>query len=266
LDRAPCHEHLLGKRKEAGGMHGALRSVSDQHACDGLALVGHPDGASFKLGDVRIWFVAFDGPIAQSDVALLDEKEIGRCRALVRASDQLGFVSTRATLRRVLAFEMDVLPQAVRVVRDEWGKPHLCASHRRPDLEFSVSHTDGIGVIAVSRSGAVGVDIERCRAVPEKLKITAEVFGEDVAARLSSFPLAGRDAVFLRLWSGGEAYLKAIGTGFAGRHLPIPIGIAPDLTGRIMFSMQFPDRDSWRLASLDVAPGYVCSVASAHAM
>jgi 4'-phosphopantetheinyl transferase len=247
-------------------MLGALRSVSDRHRSDGLDLADHLGTAAFELGNVRVWCVAFDRPIAQSDVELLDEAEIARGRSLLRASDQRGFVSTRAALRRILASEIDVPPQAVRLIRDQWGKSHLCSSHRRPDLAFSVSHTEGLGVIAVSRSGAVGVDVERCRAVPEKLKITAEVFGKEVADRLAAFSLSERDAVFLRLWSGGEAYLKAVGTGFAGRPFPVPVGIAPDPTGRIMFSTQIADRESWRLVSLDVAPGYVCSVASAHAM
>ena len=238
--------------REMPDRHGFARRPDDWHRHD----------RSHDLANVRAWLIACDRVDSQSTVDVLTEAERMRSARLARIADRINFTVTRAELRRILARELDVEPRATLLVEPLSGKPRLCASHGRPDIDFSVSHTDGMSVIALARRGRVGVDIERCRAVPEKLKIAMEVFGGDVARSISAFPEAKRDEAFLRLWTAGEAYVKAIGTGLAIRREPIPLRIRPD-DAQVEFCPDFAERDAWRLAFIDVPAGYVCCLAAA---
>ena len=170
---------------------------------------------------------------------------------------------TRATLRAVLAGELGVEPRAVRLVEPEAGKPRLCASHAAADIDFSVSHTRAVSVVALARGAEVGADIERCRLVPEKLAIATQMFGDDAARAIAAQAPSAQDEAFLRLWTAGEAYVKATGTGLARRRGRIPIRIEPDGT-RVRFRRDFAERDAdaCRLAFIDAPAGYVCCLAT----
>jgi hypothetical protein len=87
------------------------------------------------------------------------------------------------------------------------GKPFL-DSH--PDVHFSVSNSGDLYVVAITRAGPVGVDIERIREVPE-------------AAHIARRWLHDADpAQFFEHWTRREAHLKAIGTGLSGLDEPPP--------------------------------------------
>ncbi len=222
-----------------------------------------PHGRSTDLPKVQAWLFACDhgAPQLPLDVPALTPAEVARSQRLTRAADRAAFTVTRATLRRILARELDIEAGAVRLAEPKLGKPRLCPSHARVEIDFSVSHTDGMSVVALTRDASVGADIERCRPVPEKLKIAAEMFGDEAAAAIAGLPLSEQDRGFLRLWTAGEAYVKATGTGLALHRQRIPICIGANGT-QVAFRPDFAEREAWRLAFIDAPAGYVCCLAT----
>ena len=91
----------------------------------------------------------------------------------------------------------------------ENGKPRLV---HHPDIHFSLSHSGTLAVCAVA-DRAVGVDVERPRAVSEALVrrvLTAE----------EQTWLAGQadpKVAFIRLWTRKESFLKLTGQGLSRR-------------------------------------------------
>jgi 4'-phosphopantetheinyl transferase len=194
-------------------------------------------------------------------VDALTAAEVARSARLARAADRAAFTVTRAVLRGILARELGVEPRAVRLIEPEHGKPRLCASHARDEIDFSVSHTDGLSVIALSRHARVGADIERRRPVPEKLKIATEMFGDAAARAIAALAPSEQDDAFLRLWTAGEAYVKATGIGLALRRRRIPIRLGAD-GKQVMLRPDVPERDAWRLVFVDAPPSHVCCLAT----
>lgn len=92
------------------------------------------------------------------------------------------------------------------------GKPMLPSG----GLEFSLAHNDTHALIAISRAGPVGVDIENVRPVrishPRRQSI-------EVAGRLlvpgGLHALSGSDEAFVQAWTRIEALAKATGDGAA---------------------------------------------------
>jgi 4'-phosphopantetheinyl transferase len=176
--------------------------------------------------------------------------------------DRNVFAVTRAALRCLLSRELGVPPAEVKLVSGRWGKPTLAHGHGRPHLDFSVAHSGDHSLIAMSRCGRTGVDIERSRPVPEHRKIAAEVFGEATALILSRLPSERRNDTFLRLWTAGEACLKAKGLGFAGNAGRAPVELSPDGAPRIKIERDGADgvHEGWTLLSLDLPANYLGSV------
>ena len=128
----------------------------------------------------------------------------------------------------------------IRLVVEENGKPRLAGSG---GLEFNLSHSGELALVAVSRQRPVGVDVEREKADRDLLALAERALGaEDVAAVRAAAP-ADRAAVFYAAWTRHEARLKCLGAGLFG-----PAPTAPTV-----------------VEDVDAGPGYAAAVAVAGA-
>lgn len=93
----------------------------------------------------------------------------------------------------------------VRVERTPLGKPYW---PQFPDVQFSLSHTDGCVAVAVG-TGAVGVDVEKIASAD--LRIADRFFTPHEAQWVREN--ASQRAAFYEIWTKKEAYLKMRGTG-----------------------------------------------------
>lgn len=123
------------------------------------------------------------------------------------------FVVTRALVRTVLGERLGIDPCDVEISHTARGKPVLAQA-----LQFNVSHSGDLILLAVSDDRAVGVDVERRRDVERVQALVARWLTpdeRDQVARITESGLAVSEA-FLRVWSLKEARLKALGVGIAG--------------------------------------------------
>jgi 4'-phosphopantetheinyl transferase len=117
----------------------------------------------------------------------------------------------RRVLLRHLAAELERPEADIAIDRDPFGKPFLAS----PGLGywFNCSSVDGLLLVAASRTGPVGADIEtleRCIPVWEDASRT---FAPAEQTRLAALNPGMRPLAFARLWTAKEAVLKARGTG-----------------------------------------------------
>jgi 4'-phosphopantetheinyl transferase len=122
---------------------------------------------------------------------------------------------SQAFLRAVLAAYLQTEPGAVALRVQEGGKPTLDAPANASALHFSLSHKAGMGLLAVSSSGPVGLDLERVRPFKDMARTAARVFttGElDHWQRLDQWQ---KVELFYTLWTLKEACAKATGEGLA---------------------------------------------------
>ncbi|HEV2726651.1 MAG TPA: hypothetical protein VGV34_00060 [Solirubrobacterales bacterium] len=120
--------------------------------------------------------------------------------------------ASATALREVLAVYLGEDPELIRLEKGEHGKPRLADSPRR--LEFNLSHSGELALVAVSGEHEVGVDVERVR--PK------------------------RGEAFYRRWACHEAHVKCLGTGLLrARRVPLelvavkPIEVAPGYAAAI---------------------------------
>lgn len=118
------------------------------------------------------------------------------------------WVVARAALRMILAGYAGVRAESLRFIEDPAGKPRLAPPHR---LEFSLSHSGTMALIAVASDRAVGVDIERLRDDVDLDEVTREFLSAADAAALAFSPADQRREAFFRAWTRREARLKLKG-------------------------------------------------------
>ena len=112
---------------------------------------------SARPASLELWLFDLDsGEEAERlSMDLLNEEERLRAARFVRASDRRHFAVCRACVKSVIASRIPGLnAQSITFAYGPWGKP------RWGDISFSISHSQSLGLLALSPSGPLGCDIE----------------------------------------------------------------------------------------------------------
>ncbi|MGH3168070.1 MAG: 4'-phosphopantetheinyl transferase family protein, partial [Trebonia sp.] len=104
--------------------------------------------------DVDIWSVRLDGPLPDGAWTTLSDAERERARRLRAPGWRHDFVLSHYATREILARYTGTDPAALVFQHGARGKPKAAGL-----AEFSLSHTDGLALVAVS-AAEVGVDVE----------------------------------------------------------------------------------------------------------
>jgi len=162
----------------------------------------------------------------------------------------------RASLRWVLARELGVAPAAVPIVRGARGRPFVKTGG---GVDFNVSHTADVALIAVASGVRVGVDIEREDRVVNAPGIARKFLTARERASLDTSRADWSRQRILRLWTCKESMSKATGDALSAPFARIDVEIDPVLR---LADGPAPYRpDDFTLIAAHVPPGYFGTVA-----
>jgi len=128
------------------------------------------------------------------------------------------FLRRRALSRRIVAARLGVAPQSVEIGHAPSGAPRVLAPSS--SLKISVSGRADFCAVAMAEA-PIGVDIEPSRAIEPPWSL----LHPNERNTLESLTGEARADAFARLWTAKEAYLKALGLGFARDPTKIAIGL-----------------------------------------
>jgi 4'-phosphopantetheinyl transferase len=110
------------------------------------------------------------------------------------------------------------------------GKPSIAKEQNSPGLRFNVSHSGGLGLIAVTCNREIGVDVETRQKVVDYMAIAKRFFSAREHRGLAQLPGESRPTAFLRCWTRKESYVKALGKGLSCSLNSFSVSVSPDLT------------------------------------
>jgi len=169
-------------------------------------------------GQLALWLLpldSLDGPASAALASHLSRAECARNAQFTLPHLRQRDAACRGLLRELLGAYLQVAPVEVELVRQEHGKPVLCAD--QASLHFSYSHSGNYVAYGFSVDGELGVDIEDCSRVSRQLEIARSFFHEREYRDLLAMEESQRRQAFFRYWTLKEAWLKARGEGiFAG--------------------------------------------------
>ena len=207
-------------------------------------------------------FVSLVGEPSAVDEALLDDEERHRSQRFVRPTDCSRFVLAHAALRLFLARCLGVEPATVLYETGTHGKPRLVPG--LGPLEFNLSHSEGLGLLAVARDRSVGVDVEHVRELPDALDIADTHFSVAERDELRSLPQAERRAAFFYCWTRKEAVIKAGGEGLGRALDSFDVDLAPGSTSALKrWAGRSGEEAELSLRDLPAPPGYAAAAAVA---
>ena len=172
-----------------------------------------------SLGEnVHVWALQLDDGVF--DAALwhsrLSPGEQGRAARFKFARDQRRYMITHAALRDILAAYANADAADLQFNEGPNGKPSLALPFDASGIEFNLSHSHELALIAVNLRNEIGVDVEFAKADFEFIEVASHFFTQREVTALRALPPVLQRQAFYKCWTSKEAFLKAKGTGLSG--------------------------------------------------
>jgi 4'-phosphopantetheinyl transferase len=214
-------------------------------------------------GTVHVWRASLDSPLRHVErlTRVLSDAEHTRAGQFCFERDRNRFIARRGLLRMILGRYLAIPPDRLQVHSGVNGKPALSAS-QAGGIDFSVSHSHGLALYAVTRGRRIGIDIERIRAVPDSYRMAGRVLSPREYAVFRILPREQQQTALFYAWTRKEAYSKACGRGLSCPFDHLDVSLAPFEPSRPLSLQGQPHVSSgWSLQGLTAAPGYAAALA-----
>jgi phosphopantetheine--protein transferase-like protein len=230
-----------------------------------LASVRDDESCAKELEDrVLIWYArASDLLLNEVDTSILSKEELAKADTFVYSPDRTTWVASRILLRGLLSKQLSTNAKDIEIEAGPNGKPQLAGQYR-DRAQFSLSHTQWLAAVAVSKNVPVGIDLEYIDPALEIDLIAPSVLTEAELQTFESLTHRNRLRYFYELWVRKEAVLKCLGIGFTvePRHVEVghPVWHATELrihkvvTNIELLDLQLPAGYVGTLAVLPTTP------------
>lgn len=193
-------------------------------------------------GVIDVFTFPLDVPSWSDCETVLTLDETDRAARFRFERDRRRYVVGRAQMRAILGAYVGRDPRELRFFYGAHGKPALPVESAEPRLDFSMTRSHELGMLAIQLDADVGLDVELLRPFPEALDIAKRFFAPQEFTVLASLPAADVSAAFFGCWTRKEAVVKSMGLG-----LSQPIDVPTD---------------RWVAPLAPPAAGYVAAIAS----
>lgn len=175
-----------------------------------------------KKDEVHIWSVFLPDHEKDRDyfLSILSNDEYKRAYSFRMYRDQTQSIISRGILRCLLAKYLGEAPQDLEIIYGLWGKPCL---PQEKLLRFNVSHSRDYILYAVTKNYEVGIDLEYVDKSLDIENMALSVFSPFELDLWNDLNSKEKIDYFFKWWVSKEAFLKAIGRGWAedGKQKPL---------------------------------------------
>ena len=226
--------------------------------------VGHID-VPVSDGAIDVWAANLDLSSAEIEnyERTLAAAERERAKRFHFTVDRQRFITARGFLRALLGKYLGVDPATITFGYGSRGKPFLAGPLLNSRLWFNLAHSADLALVAISRTGPVGVDVEFIKPIPEVDQLVSHFFSSRESDAFAATPLDERSIAFFNLWTRKEAWLKAIGEGIAHSLSLVEVTFLPGEPARLL---RLPGNSEtsqrWYLHDLRPAKGFAGAVAA----
>ncbi|MER8185540.1 4'-phosphopantetheinyl transferase superfamily protein [Kitasatospora sp. NPDC094015] len=162
-----------------------------------------------------------DEPDYPGDRAVLG-RDWARYQAMSHDQVRGRFLASRLLLKTAAGAALQAPPQTVDLAYKLGGRPYLRGCDQ---VDISLSHTEDLLVVGLTRRGWIGVDAELAGRTLLGTGAEKQICTPHEAAQLELIDPELRNPALVRLWTLKEAYSKAIGQGLRFRFTEF--GFAP---------------------------------------
>jgi len=218
---------------------------------------------SFELSerDIHVWVLRITAShtLASQFEPILSADELDRAKRFRFEHLQQSFAITRGALRHLLGRYLGVAPHSIQFRYGLRGKPAVASA---TGIEFNITHSENLALVALTVKCPIGIDIERIRPIQDMQSVAERFFSADESREILSLPVDDRELAFFSCWARKEAYIKAIGHGLHVGLDSFRVTVRPNEAARLVHVTDEPNApDEWSLEDFHLSPQYTAALA-----
>ena len=224
-----------------------------------------PQNLALSGDEIHVWRASLEGSpaLVQRLQRTLTPDEAARAARFYFERDRTHYIVARGVLRSILGRYLGTEPGQLRFSYTSYGKPALISTSGMRTLNFNLSHSHEIALVAVTRGREIGVDVEHLRADFAGAEIAERFFSAAENVALRALPPELRVEGFFTCWTRKEAYIKARGEGLSHPLDQFDVSLVPGGPAQLLRTRGDPrDLRRWSLKELYPGPGYVAALAA----
>ena len=191
--------------------------------------------------------------------SILNSEETARAQRFIKPQHQQRFTVARGMLRILLGRYLQQDPSTLQFHFNKYGKPYLQTSS---NIEFNLSHSNNLALLAIGQQYPLGVDIEYFSQRPF-IDIAKIMFSPNELEYLNNASPEQHTPIFFNIWTQKEAVIKACGIGLTYPTKTFDVSINTDN----MLLLQDPvTQTSWQLHTFNLQEHYASALCAAPGM
>ena len=219
--------------------------------------------------EIHVWLAFYDEISEDSLLAayreLLSAAEKEQETRFYFARDRRRYLVTRALVRTVLSRYASIQPSEWMFSTNAYGCP-AAVNAQAKDLSFNISHTHSLIVLGVTRSRALGVDVENFQAREVSIDLMDRYFAPQEVEVLTAAPPHEQQYRFFEYWTFKEAYIKARGMGLSLPLDKFSFQYADDRAVEIAILPELADDAArWQFWQFQPKPEYLVAICAERA-
>ena len=212
--------------------------------------------------EVHLWLVRLEGQhLDLQDLReTLSKDEQSKANRFHFERHRRRYVVCRGILRKLIGGYLRQEPSYIRFQYEPMGKPVLDKGSGE-GLQFNLSHSEGVALLALTRHREIGVDVEFLRPISDATQIAERFFSDHECADLRGLASQDQIAAFFNCWTRKEAYLKARGEGISRGLDQFCVSLVPQEPARLLRVQWDPKEvERWSMLSLKPTPDYIAAL------
>jgi 4'-phosphopantetheinyl transferase len=211
---------------------------------------------------IHVWAVRLEDVTVDLDCGhdLFSPEERERAARFKFDRDRRRYLVAHVALHDILCRYAGIDPVGFSFDIGANGKPRLPQALGSSGVEFNLSHSNEMALVAVCHKREVGVDIEYAKEDFEFQEVAERFFTAREVTAMRGLPARLQRQAFFKCWTSKEAFLKAKGTGLSGALDEVKIALTAAEQVRIT-----ADVPGWSLSELEPIDGYEAALVVAGA-
>ena len=220
--------------------------------------------SSVDTGEVHLFCISMKHPDSRirEFSHTLSSNEVRKRDQLHFAEDRDRYVIRHGALREIVGGYLNIPACDVDIEYTEYGKPKIVENSASSWLQFNLTSSKDLALIAVTRMNHIGVDIEYIIDDFPSMEIASKYFSAGAMRQLYSLPEESRKRAFFNCWTRKEAYIKARGEGLSNPLDRFEVSLHPKSQAALLHHDEDPHESSrWSLQGIDLGNHYAAAFA-----
>lgn len=186
---------------------------------------------------------------------LLSDAEKQRSERFKHYKHRKNYIASHGFLHTALGYYIRTPANEIEFSHGEKGKPSIIESQNTENIQFNLSHSGNLAILAVCKNHQLGIDIECTDRKSDWAGIARRFFTEKEQQAFFKLDEGLQENTFYKIWTRKEAHMKVTGKGLSLPPTQFEISIPPK-PAAFIGNLQSVDKHNYKMLDIDLPNMY----------